>query len=181
MWEDKAAYNSGPDSEKTTIVVGLGNTLLGDDGVGIFAARRLSETVAESADIAEAENAGFDIIEILQGYHRAIIIDSIKLDGVEPGTVIKLRTDDIKTTPRLASFHDIDLVTALQLGRKLGLEMPREVIIYAVQGRDVLTMREGCLSEVEGIIPKLVEEVRGVIEGRNYQRVSVDISRKQTE
>ncbi len=151
---------------------------MSDDGAGIFTARQVSKAVGEEVDVAEAELAGFDIIEILKGYDRAIIIDSIKLDDVEPGTVIRLRPGDIKTTPRLASFHDIDLITALELGKKLGLEMPGEVIIYAVQGKDVLTLREGCLPEVEEVIPKLVEEIAGIINNREFQRVSVDIKQR---
>jgi len=161
-----------------TIVIGLGNTLLRDDGVGIFTARKVRETAGGAADVAEAETAGLDIIEILKGYDRAIIIDAVTLNGVEPGTVVKLRPDDFKTTPRLASFHDIDLVTALKLGERLGIKMPREVVIYAVQGKDVVTLEEGCLPEVEEVIPKLADEIAGLVKGEEYSRISIDIKRK---
>ncbi len=161
-----------------TIVLGLGNTLLSDDGAGIFTARKVREAVGGAADVAEAETAGMDIIEILEGYDRAVIIDAVTLNGVEPGTVLKLKPNSFKTTPRLASFHDIDLVTALKLGERLGIKMPRDVIIYAVQGKDVVTLREGCLPEVEEVIPKLAGEIAGLVKDEEYSRVSVDIKRE---
>lgn len=158
-----------------TIVIGLGNTLLSDDGVGIYAARRLRRQIEGKADVIEAETAGFDIMEIMNGYDRALIIDSIQLDGVEPGTVFRISPGEIKTTPRLASFHDIDLITALTLGSKIGLHMPGEVIIFAVQGKDVLTLREGLLKEVESVVPKLVDEIAGTVRDTEYERISIDL------
>lgn len=155
-----------------TVILGLGNTSLRDDGVGIYTARLLDRRMDNLADVKEAELAGFELLEALDGYERAIIIDSIQLEGVTPGTVFKLRPQDLKITPRLASFHDIDLVTALALGKRLGLDMPTDVEIYAVQAEDVLTLEEGCMPSVNKAIPGLVEEIAGEVSGTPYTRVS---------
>jgi hydrogenase maturation protease len=161
-----------------TIVLGLGNTILSDDGVGVYTARTLSDELADCADIVEAELAGFDLVEMLTGYERAIIIDAIELDGEKPGSVFRLAPDDMRITPRLASFHDIDIVTAIALGRRLGLEMPSEVVIYAVQVEDALTIGEGCLPSVEAVIPGLAAEISAEVRGEAPHRISKSLAER---
>jgi hydrogenase maturation protease len=156
-----------------TILVGLGNTVLSDDGVGIYTARAVREQLGGiDVEIIEAELAGLDIMEKLKGYDRAIIVDAIQLDGEEPGTVFRIRPDDIRVTPRIASFHDVDLVTALELGKRLGFHMPSEVVIFAVQAEDVLTLEEGCVPAVARVIPALADEIAGEITGRRHETIS---------
>ena len=164
-----------------TIVIGLGNTVLSDDGVGVFAARRLRSRLDSSIDVIEAELAGLDLMEMMKDHDRAVIIDAIKLDGEEPGTVFKLRHDDLKITPRLASCHDIDLGTAIALGRRLGFHMPDEVIIYAVQAEDSLTLHEGCLQKVESVIPALVDEIVGMLTGSSFRKISIDLGQRKNK
>jgi len=161
-----------------TVIIGLGNTVLSDDGAGIYVARELKERLGSSFDVIEAELAGLDLMEMMRGYDRAVIIDAIKLDGEEPGTVFKLTIDDIRITPRLASCHDIDLVTALELGKRLGLKMPDQVTIYAVQGKDVLTLNEGCTEPVEKVIPELVDEIAGTLIGKDYRKISIPLEER---
>lgn len=158
-----------------TVVLGLGNTLLSDDGVGVYAARALKGRLQGRVEVREAGLAGLDTIELLKGYDRAVIIDAVKLDGVRPGIVFRLKPEEAGITPRLASFHDIDLVTALALGRRLGFEMPEDVVIYAVQVEDALTIGEGCSPSVERAIPALVNEISGEIDGRRVSRISVGL------
>jgi hydrogenase maturation protease len=161
-----------------TLVLGLGNTILRDDGVGIYTARALRGVLGGAAEVLEAELAGLDIIEKLRGYRRVIIIDAIELEGVKPGTVFRLHPDDMRITPRLASVHDVDLVTAIELGRRLELEMPEEVVIYAVQVEDARTLVEGCVPAVESIIPALVEEIAAEVKGEKARRISVPLSER---
>ncbi len=162
-----------------TIVLGLGNTILSDDGVGVYTARALRGELAGLADIVEAELAGFDLVEMLEGYDRAVIIDAIELDGETPGSVFRLAPDDLRITPRLASFHDIDIVTALALGKRLGLEMPSEVLIYAVQVEDALTLGEECLPAVEAAIPALTAEIAAELRGEKVKRISRGLAERK--
>jgi hydrogenase maturation protease len=167
------APSGSGDHHARTVIIGLGNTVLRDDGAGVYAARLLGERLRGSGiDVIEAELAGLDIIEKLRGYERAVIIDTIQLGGERPGTIFRITPEDVPTTPRLASFHDVDLVTALALGRRLGFSMPDEVVIFAVQAEDVLTLGEGCLPAVAAAIPALVEEVAGEATGRPHRTVS---------
>lgn len=155
-----------------TLVLGLGNTILSDDGAGIYAVRALAERLEGVAECRESASAGLDLIELLNGYERAIIVDAIELEGEAPGTVFRLKPDDMRITARLASLHDVDLVTALALGRSLGFSMPDEVTVYAVQAGDARTLCEECTEAVAGALPALVDEIAAEIEGRPCERVS---------
>ena len=162
-----------------TLLLGLGNTILHDDGVGIYVVRALAGRFDGATDVREAERAGFDLIEILKGYDRAYIVDAIELDGEAAGTVFRMKPDDIRMTARLASFHDIDLVTALELGKRLGFPMPSEVVIFAVQAADALTLGEGCTESVARAIGGLVREIEGEITGKGGARVSIALSARR--
>ncbi len=130
-----------------TRVIGLGNSLLSDDGVGIYAAREVARRLAGTAradpvDVTESEVAGFALMELMAGWDRVVLVDSVVFEGVEPGTVLQLAADDLHTSLRLRSVHDIDLPTALELGRRLGLSMPSDVVIFGIQVLDPYTLGE---------------------------------------
>ena len=131
-----------------TRVIGLGNTLLTDDGAGVYVARevarRLKSGGAEcAADVIETETAGFALMELMAGWDRVILVDCIQFDGVAPASVVRLDPQDLHTSLRIQSVHEIDLPTVLELGRRLGLEMPRKVIVYGVQGCNPHSLGEG--------------------------------------
>ena len=162
-----------------TLVLGLGNTILRDDGIGIYAVRALAGRVDGAADCRESECAGLDLVEMLRGYDRALIIDAIQLEGEDPGTVFRLKPDDLRITARLASLHDIDLVTALALGRRLGFAMPADVTVYAVQVADALTLGEECTEAVAAALPGLVDEIAAEISGRDFAKISRPLAERK--
>lgn len=163
-----------------TVIIGLGNTVISDDGAGIYVARLLSERiVSEDISVFETDAAGMNLMEMMDGADRAVLIDAILLDGEKPGTVFSLKADDLRITPRLSSVHDIDIVTALELGRRLGLHMPAEVAIYAIQGKDMLTLREGCTPEVEAVLEPLADEIEAKIAGGEAPAVSIGLDARR--
>jgi len=130
-----------------TRIIGLGNSILSDDGVGIYAAREIGRRLADAGlqagvDVQESEVAGFALMELMAGWKRIILIDSIQFDGLEPGTVVRIDPDDLRTSYRIRSVHDIDLPTALELGRRMGLAMPSRLLIFGIQAEDPLTLGE---------------------------------------
>ena len=137
-----------------TRIIGLGNSILTDDGVGIYAVRELRRCLEEAhldtdIDIVETEVGGFSLMELMTGWKRIILVDSIQFDGLEPGTVVRIRPDDLHTSLRLRSVHDIDLPTVLELGRRLGLSMPGEVSVFGIQAEDALTLGESLTDAAE--------------------------------
>jgi len=163
-----------------TVIIGLGNTVLSDDGAGVYVARMLSRRF-ESDDISviETESAGMNLMEMLGGFERAFLIDAILLTGERAGTVFRLRADDLRITPRLSSCHDIDIVTAIELGKRLGLQMPDEVMIFAVQGQDMKTLHEGCTPQVERVLQPLADEIEALVRGEDRLRVSIGLAERE--
>lgn len=152
-----------------TRIIGLGNSILRDDGVGIHAAReigrRLSAAGLESiVDIVETEVAGFALMELMSGWKQVILLDCILFDGVEPGAVVRINPDDLHTSLRLRSVHEIDLPTVLELGRRLGLSMPDRLVVFGIQAQDVLTFGETMTEAAERGLEKAVDLVLEEIE-----------------
>ena len=163
-----------------TLIIGLGNTVLSDDGAGVYVARMLSGRFeGDEISVIETESAGMNLMEMLNGFDRAFLVDAILLNGEKPGTVFRLRADDLQITPRLSSCHDIDIVTALELGRQLGLHMPDEVTIFAVQGDDMKTLHEGCTPDVEESLLPLAEEIEALVRFKDAPRISIGLAERK--
>ncbi len=144
---------------KQTLILGLGNTLLRDDGVGVYAARRAGELLRpdDDIDVEEAEIAGFALLDLLAGYERAVIIDAVHLEGHQPGDVVALDVGRFAATTHLVTGHQIDLPTALELGREMGRPVPPEVHIVGVQVVDDSTLSEECTPPVQQAVDLAAE------------------------
>jgi hydrogenase maturation protease len=143
-----------------TLVLGIGNTILSDDGVGCRVAQRLKRRLQGRDDVTVKETSlsGLSLLEEMAGYERLIIIDAIQTKSGKPGAIYKLSPEDFKIG-HMAVVHDLGLFSALDLGRKLGLDMPREVVIFAIEAKDMVTFSEELSTEVEKAIPRVVGRV----------------------
>ncbi len=143
-----------------TLIVGLGNPILGDDGVGIQVAHELATRVCfPDVTITETSRSGLDFVDILTGYDKAIIVDAIITRNNSPGEIFRLSIDDINTTLHSTSLHDISLGEALQLGQRLGAVMPEEIVIYGIEVSNIDTFSETCTPAVEKAIPECVSRI----------------------
>jgi hydrogenase maturation protease len=154
-----------PDRPRKTLVLGLGNPILTDDGVGLVVAARLRADLAGAAgvEIDEEYNGGLRLMERLAGYDRAVIIDAI-VSGAAPGTLHLLSVEDMPTQ-RTAGAHDVSLPTALELGRQAGLPLPDPscIRIIAVEAADVTTFGESLTPEVAAAVPRAVRAVHAAL------------------
>ena len=146
-----------------TLVLGIGNPILTDDGVGIKIAQKLKEEKPRLEVIMTSE-AGIILLELLVGYKKLIIIDSIKTEKGKPGDLYKLGLEDLKPAKGFSSSHGIGIATAFELGKGLGYKMPKYISIYAVEIKDNTTFGEKCTEEIEQRIPfiarRIIEEER---------------------
>ena len=130
----------------STLVLGMGNPILSDDGVGLLVAERLGESVLPAGvEVRVSEVAGLRLLELVRGFTRVIIIDALKspADAArEPGEIVRYEARDFKGGHRYSSAHSIGLDTVLELGHKLGYDMPGEVIVFAIEAEDVETFGE---------------------------------------
>ena len=138
----------------------MGNPLLCDDGVGLRVAAELKDRVNQSeVTVMETGIAGLALLDLLIDYNRAIIIDAIQTISGKPGQIYRLDTKAFDAARHAVSPHDIDFTTALEFGKKLGLSLPKKIVIFAIEALDVHTFIEECTPEVEKAIPICVDMV----------------------
>ena len=148
-----------------TLVLGLGNPILKDDSVGLRVAQQLRPLLLDQPDIEIDEDywGGLRLMERMVGFDRAIIIDAI-FTGAEPGTIHRLSPGDVPTQ-HSASAHDVNLPTALEIGRHAGAHLPKseDIILIGVEAADVQTFDETLSPEVEASLPLAIEAVLSVL------------------
>jgi hydrogenase maturation protease len=152
-----------------TLVLGLGNPLLTDDGVGIHVVRAVAACFPDSRfaipdsslSFAEASVGGLRLLDALAGFDRVILIDAIQTRGGQPGDVYRLAPGDLQGSLHSGSTHDLSLPGALNLGRRLGMTLPGDddLTLLAVEVEDVLTFGETCSPAVVEAIPRVVQLV----------------------
>ncbi len=136
-----------------TLILGIGNPLLTDDGVGIYVASKLKEKLNRpDITVTETATAGLALLDLLTGYEKAIIVDAIQTVGGKPGQIYKLTPEAFDTAKHISSPHGIDFRTAIELGARLGLPLPKEIFIYAIEAADVTTFGENCTAPVRKAI-----------------------------
>jgi len=156
-----------------TLVVGLGNPILTDDGVGVKVAYAVRDALASAGlpgvTVTEASVGGLHLMEMMAGYDRVILVDAIQTQTGQSGAVYSLTLGDVAAatpTQHSASAHDMNLPTALEMGRRLGLALPDTVEIFAIEVEDVVTFGESCTRAVNAAIPVATELVlRSLAEG----------------
>ncbi len=154
--------------EKKTLIIGLGNPILTDDGVGVKVARELEEKIKledhPELTITEASAGGLRLMETILGYERVILIDAYYLNPktTNPGRIHHLSLDDLRSvtpTQHSTSAHDTSLVTALDAAEKMGYQIPGEFSIYAVEVENILEFSETSTPAVAKAVPLVVSQI----------------------
>ncbi len=160
--EEKKSIGMDQKKERT-ILIGIGNPILCDDGVGIYAARSIKERLQESnhwkVDVAETSAAGLELIDLVEGYGKAILIDSTKTERFPSGQIYKLNVDELNDNTDPLNIHLMGIRGALDFGKKIGKEMPHSISIYAIEVQDNTTFGERLSPEVQKRLPDLVIQV----------------------
>ena len=138
-----------------------GNEIVGDDGVGIEAARQLERRLADrvGVEVVALPWAGLSLLDVLVARRRAALIDCLQSGLYATGTVVRLDVERPFGSARLLSFHDLDLRTALALGRRLGWPLPSEIALGGVEGEPAEVFGVGLSTAVAAALPELVDQV----------------------
>ena len=140
------------------LVLGIGNILLRDEGVGVRIIERMrAADLPKEVELVDGGTAGADLLDVLAERHKVIIVDAVQAD-CEPGTVVRFGADDLAKPEREGiSLHELGLYEALMMTEKLGCA-PKEVIVFGVKPKEV-----GCglelTGEIEAIVPDIIELV----------------------
>lgn len=143
------------------VVIGLGNPILGDDAVGLVVASELKSRLGDLVDIVELCAGGLAVAEAMLGYRKAIIVDALVEGDAIPGKILRLTIEDLKAAPRrFIGFHDMDLVTSIELIKAIEREsLPDEIVIFGVTIQKPGCYQEGLSKGVKIAIPKCVEMI----------------------
>ena len=148
-----------------TLILGLGNPILTDDGIGVLVAEEVRSRLPEDTaiDITEVSVGGLTLMETMIGYDRVILIDAFqRLNDACPGQVHRMTLKDLQSispTQHSASPHDASLVTALETGRRMGLPLPEDITIFAIEVENVMDFSDQPTSLVAAAIPHVTEAV----------------------
>lgn len=143
-----------------TLVLGVGNPILSDDGVGVHIARMLKERKIKGVTVEELAASGLELLDEVRGYDKVIIIDAIQTKGGRPGDLHILDEKDFERAVHGSSPHGINIATALALGRKLvPHEMPRQVVFFAIEAEDLVNVSEKLTRKVAAAIPGIIKNI----------------------
>ena len=149
-------------AKKKTLIAGLGNILLGDEGVGVRVIEEIEKRFTLPADLSllDGGTAGYALIDYIKGYDRLIMIDAVR-GGKKPGTIYRLSEDDIQQRTDLKlSGHQISLPDVLCLAGKLD-KLP-EILLIGIEPKDMdydLELSREVKDAAESVIESLVQEL----------------------
>ncbi len=144
-------------------VLCLGNDLLADDALGIVVAERIRERVPVEVDVVETMETGFGLMDYLLDVRRMVVVDTVLTGGASPGTMYLVRERDVKDASG-GSPHYTGLFEGLELGRRLGLAVPTDLVIVAVEGDDCRTVGGLMSQAVYDSIPLVIEQVCEIVD-----------------
>jgi len=140
-----------------TLVLGIGNLLLGDEGVGVHAIRALEgHPLPSNARLLDGGTGSFNLLDPMSEARRIILIDAT-LDGGAPGEIRRLTPRFATDYPKTLTAHDIglkDLLDSFYL-----MNHRPEVVLYAITVTDVTRISDELSTPIEAILPELVQQV----------------------
>ena len=154
-----------------TVILGLGNPILYDDGAGFEAASRLKNMISRSdVEVKTASVGGLRILDQITGFERAIIIDAL-MTGSPAGTVKKMTVEDLSGELHASCVHDLSFGDTLRLGKTIGMAIPERIVIYGIEVSDPFTLHEGCSREVLKGVEEVVMRIKKELDDLNLPEV----------
>ncbi len=143
-----------------TLILGLGNSILSDDRIGLEVAQLVYNGFNNNdCDLVTSQLTGTNILDFICGYKRLIVIDAIKTKNGNDGDVYQLALDDMPKQKRSNSPHNVGLYWTIKMGNKLGIEVPEEIRIYAIEVNDPFRFGEELTDTMKNLLPKIVDNI----------------------
>ena len=147
--------------QKKILILGIGNYLMGDEGIGVHVANRLEkENDTPDADILDGGTGGFHLLSYFEGYEHIVLVDAT-LDNNPNGTIRLIKPRFAKDFPTAMSTHDIglkDMVSALQL-----LDKMPNIHLFVVSIESLQQQGIELTAEIENVVPTVLNDVKKLI------------------
>ena len=142
------------------LVMGVGNEILTDDGIGPKLVKDLSRSLnLPNVDYNTAFLGGLDLLEFIVGYDTVVFVDAIKTAGGKPGDVYQFSPEDFRETLHLSNLHDVSFLTAIELGRQIKFEIPKTMVIIAIEIIEDLVFDDSFTPEIQEKYPAIRQHV----------------------
>lgn len=151
-----------------TLIVGLGNPILGDDGVGWRVADEIIIQLHEKKDLFPKQEitiekfslGGLSLMENLIDFDQAVIIDAFQTGQVPVGTVQIFSLGSLpEYSGHISSPHDTSLQNALRVGRLMGAQLPENILVIGIEAENIYEFSETLTPEVENAIQEACIQV----------------------
>ncbi len=147
---------------RPALVLALGNDILGDDGVAFHAARILRAEFPQSADVIETGEAGLPLLDYLEPYGRALILDAAATGKCPPGTILRWDREDFRRCVA-PSQHSAGLPQILELAERLGMAFPSELQVICMEVGDPTVFRETLTPEAGQAVSSMLAAARKIL------------------
>jgi hydrogenase maturation protease len=148
---------------KRTVIIGVGNLLLGDEGLGVHVVEELNEmNLPPNVEVFDGGTGGVSILNLMEGADKVIIVDAVLGVG-EPGQIYVVGIDKLlKGVVKFFSLHELDLLSALKIGKEMG-KLPPELVLVGVEPKNYEKYSMDLSPEVKAAVPKVIEVIMELV------------------
>lgn len=151
------------DKSQSILILGVGNYLMGDEGVGVHLIQQMAENpLPEGVDILDGGTGGFLLLNCFEAYKSVVFVDAT-MDGQPGGTISLLRPKFAADFPTALSVHDVglkDMIEAVYL-----TEVKPDIHLFTISVEGVTPMTVSLSPEVEAAIPEAIEQILALVTG----------------
>jgi hydrogenase maturation protease len=146
----------------STLVLGLGNTLLRDDGIAVRVIEELRRQTPDPEEMEFRTSAlsGLALIDEILGFNRVIILDAVQSRTHDVGEVFPIQESELNRLAKGHSPHFVGLATLLHYCRSYGLEAPEKMQLLGIEVKDLFSFDERLSGELEEALPDITEKTK---------------------
>ena len=162
------------DLKEEILIVGIGNELRGDDGLGLHVARELKKHPIQGTTIVETSGEGADLIQLWTGHDRVVLVDAFS-SGSAPGLLHTFDTSIVTLPARLFRYssHAFGVAEAIEVARRLNL-LPSMMFVYGIEGR-TFRLGAGLSRPVRARIDELMEGIMLKVQELRFERMDREL------
>ena len=144
---------------RKVLILGIGNILQSDDGLGVHVVNHISQSeinLPQNVEVIDGGTAGFDLIPIMQGYEKIVIVDALKYND-KPGSIYRFKPEHANESRSNMSLHEMGIMEVINLMKIMGMEPDIEFV--GIIPEDINTFNISISQAVKNSIPRAVEEI----------------------
>ncbi|MCE7738586.1 MAG: hydrogenase maturation protease [Candidatus Heimdallarchaeota archaeon] len=161
-----------------SVIIGLGNPIVGDDAIGIKVMERIRDTfspIKNTKILADISIAGLGLVELIRGYDSAILVDSIQTGKNSVGTVIQLQPEEFSLASHTSHYHNIDIFTALEFSNQIYDDVPKNIKIIGIEIMNPMEFSDELSFELQNKFEGIVNQVYQTIIQELKEEITANI------